>query len=145
MLSLELRVANITLDWELAPRVPAIAGDHVQLQQVFVNLIMNARDSLLETAADSRKITLRTWVGPDAVWVDVEDNGLGLSDDIAGQLFEPFVTSKKVGAGLGLGLTICDGIVAELGGTLRARNRPEGGAEFVIELRGQGRAERVDG
>jgi two-component system sensor kinase FixL len=104
----------------------------VQLQQVFVNLIMNARDSLLETAAESRKIALRTWVGPDAVWIDVEDNGLGLSDDIAGQLFEPFVTTKS--DGMGIGLSICRSILQEHRGDISYHHSESGGVTFRVRL-----------
>lgn len=132
MLSLELRAADIVLDWDLAPRVPAIAGDHVQLQQVFVNLILNARDSLLETAADSRKITLRSRVGPDAVLIDVEDNGPGLSDDVAGQLFEPFVTTKS--DGMGIGLSICRSILREHRGDISYHHSESGGVTFRVRL-----------
>jgi PAS domain S-box-containing protein len=132
MLSLELRAANIALEWDLAQRVPAINGDHVQLQQVFVNLILNARDALLENAANSRKIALRTRVGPDAVWIDVEDNGNGLSDEIASRLFEPFVTTKP--EGMGIGLSICRSILHEHRGDISYHHLESGGVTFRVRL-----------
>lgn len=132
MVSLELRGANIALEWELAPRVPAIRADHVQLQQVFVNLILNARDSLLEVAAELRKIILRTRVGPDAIWIDVEDTGVGLSDDVSGQLFEPFVTTKP--EGMGIGLSICRSILQEHQGDISYHHLESGGVTFRVWL-----------
>lgn len=131
---------------ELRTDLPAeleVVADAAGLEQVLVNLLANALDALGEDGGGRIEILARQEGA--LVRILVRDDGPGIDPALLPSLFEPFVTSKKVGAGLGLGLTICDGIVAELGGTLRARNRPEGGAEFVIELRGQGRAERVDG
>ena len=66
--------------------------------------------------------------------VSVRDDGPGIPPELLPRLFEPFFTTKQTGSGLGLGLTISEGIVGEFGGTLRARNRPGGGAEFIVAL-----------
>jgi PAS domain S-box-containing protein len=132
MLSLELRAANIALEWDLTSQVPPLPGDRVQLQQVFVNLLLNARDALLEVAPERRMVTLRTQVTADAVLIDVEDNGIGLSDDIASQLFEPFVTTKP--DGMGIGLSICRSILQEHRGDISYHHRESGGVTFRVRL-----------
>ncbi len=132
MVSLELRGADVNVIWQLSPQLPAIEGDSVQLQQVFVNLLLNARDSLLETAAVSRKITLRTRAITDAVVIEVEDNGHGISEEIAGRLFEPFVTTKS--QGMGIGLSICRSILQEHRGEIEYHHLESGGVTFCVRL-----------
>jgi two-component system C4-dicarboxylate transport sensor histidine kinase DctB len=70
----------------------------------------------------------------DRILIQVRDSGPGLSDEARTRLFEPFFTTKEAGSGLGLGLPISAGIVADFGGTLSASNRPEGGAVFTVEI-----------
>jgi C4-dicarboxylate-specific signal transduction histidine kinase len=110
-----------------------ISGDQVLLQQVLVNLLMNAMDALAERPPARRHITIGTDVRNDDVEVSVRDTGTGLPADLDGTLFTPFVTTKS--HGLGIGLTIARSIVAAHGGTIEARNNPEGGATFTVTLR----------
>ena len=110
-----------------------IDGDQVLLQQVFVNLVMNAMDAMAETPPARRRVTIGCDVGPAEVDVSVRDTGAGLPAEIADSLFMPFVTTKS--HGLGIGLAIVRSIVDAHGGTIVARNNPDGGATFTVTLR----------
>lgn len=127
-------LTNITLthDDDLKP----VIAEANQLTQVFTNLINNAADACqnVENAQIDVGITARE----DRVLVKVNDNGHGILPDNLPKLFDPFFTTKPFGDGLGLGLSICYGIIRSFGGTIRAENRPNGGASFIIELRQEG-------
>jgi C4-dicarboxylate-specific signal transduction histidine kinase len=106
-------------------------GDEVLLQQVLVNLLINAMDAMAETPPARRRVNISTEVRAADVEVSVRDSGTGLPAD--GTLFAPFVTTKE--HGLGIGLTITRTIVDAHGGTIDAQNNPEGGATFTVTLR----------
>ena len=110
-----------------------IDGDQVLLQQVLVNLVMNAMDAMAETPPARRRVTISSDVRAADVDVSVRDTGPGLPAQILDTLFTPFVTTKA--HGLGIGLTIVRSIVDAHGGTIVARNNPEGGATFTVTLR----------
>jgi C4-dicarboxylate-specific signal transduction histidine kinase len=109
-----------------------ITGDQVLLQQVLVNLVMNAMDAMAETLPARRRLTIGTEASAAIVKVSVCDTGTGLPANIDGTLFTPFMTTKA--RGLGIGLTITRTIVDAHGGTIDARNNPEGGATFTVTL-----------
>ena len=127
----DLRVSNIRVHRELAPDLPVTAADPHQLQQVFLNLVNNAVDAILEHANEG-DIWVRTWAEGDRLLVEFTDSGPGVKD--ASKVFDPFYTTKPVGKGTGLGLSICYGIITEHGGTIQVRNAPPHGAAFTIEL-----------
>ncbi|MBV1703251.1 MAG: sensor histidine kinase [Hyphomicrobiales bacterium] len=106
--------------------------DGPRLEQVFVNLVANGIDAARAHEAPALSITVRD----DAthVSIEIDDNGPGLSEEAMKRLFEPFYTTKPAGEGLGLGLSISEGIVRDFGGTLRASNLPTGGARFAVVL-----------
>jgi signal transduction histidine kinase len=110
-----------------------ISGDQVLLQQVVVNLVVNAMDAMAETPPERRRVIMKTEVSGADVAVSVRDTGTGLPAHINGKLFAPFVTTKA--HGLGIGLTIARTIVDAHGGTIDAHNNPEGGATFTVTLR----------
>jgi signal transduction histidine kinase len=110
-----------------------IDGDQVLLQQVLLNLVMNAMDAMAGTPPGRRQVTISSDVRTADVDVSVRDTGPGVPADILGTLFTPFVTTKP--HGLGIGLTIVRSIVSAHGGTIVARNNPEGGATFTVTLR----------
>ena len=110
-----------------------ITGDQVLLQQVLVNLVVNAMDAMAETPPARRRVTISTEVTAADVQVSVRDNGTGLPAHIDGKLFAPFVTTKA--HGLGIGLTITRTIVDAHGGSINAHNNPDGGATFTVTLR----------
>jgi signal transduction histidine kinase len=125
------RRVSATVNHSSSPSV--IDGDEVLLQQVFVNLVMNAMDAMAETPPPRRHVTISCDVRTTDVDVSVCDTGPGLAAEIIGTLFTPFVTTKA--HGLGIGLTIVRSIVDAHGGTIVARNNPEGGATFTVSLR----------
>jgi len=111
--------------------LPLVEGDRVQLQQVLLNLVLNAADAMASNPAGSRQIHVATSVEGDVARLSVRDGGCGLPEDVE-QLFEPFFTTKQ--HGLGMGLAICRSIVSAHGGRLRAEPHPERGAIFHLEI-----------
>jgi C4-dicarboxylate-specific signal transduction histidine kinase len=109
-----------------------VSGDQVLLQQVLVNLLMNAMDAMAGTPAFRRRLTITSEAKGADVEVSVRDNGMGVPADIIDTLFTPFMTTKAYG--LGIGLTIVRTILAAHGGGIAARNNPEGGATLVVTL-----------
>ena len=127
----DLRISNVRLHLDLAPHLPVTAADPHQLQQVFLNVVNNAVDAILEYAREG-DIWVRTDVQGDRLLVEFTDSGPGVKDP--SRVFDPFYTTKPVGKGTGLGLSICYGIISEHGGSIRVRNAPPLGATFSIEL-----------
>jgi two-component system C4-dicarboxylate transport sensor histidine kinase DctB len=132
LLEPRLRTSEVRIVQALPEADLAVPGEGGRLEQVLVNLLANALDALDGRAG--ARIDVAAGQADGRVHITVADNGPGLGAEVLPRLFEPFFTTKAMGAGLGLGLTISEGIVRELGGVLRAANRPEGGAEFTIEL-----------
>ena len=131
--SYEQRVSNIEVDARFAPALPQVMGSGAQLQQVFISIIVNAEQAMLE-AHRRGKLTIVTERVGNIVRVSFTDDGPGISPDNMKQLFTPFFTTREVGKGTGLGLSICHGIVTEHGGKLYAESEPGEGAAFVAEL-----------
>jgi PAS domain S-box-containing protein len=127
-----LRTAGIELKQELAPSLPRVRGDDRQLQQVLLNLVVNAEHSVAN--CQRRIITLRTSVAAARVVVEVSDTGQGMSVEVQKRIFEPFYTTKPEGAGTGLGLSVSFGIVQTHGGTLTVHSAPGAGATFRLTL-----------
>ncbi len=126
----DLKVNNITVEKDFAAEPALVVADTHQLEQVFLNIINNAVDAVLE-AGRSGKLKIRVYCQNNDVCTQFADDGVGLKDPK--RIFDPFYTTKNVGKGTGLGLSICYGIVKEHGGDITAHNGPEGGA--VIEVR----------
>jgi PAS domain S-box-containing protein len=110
---------RIAVEIHLASHVPAVLGDRVQLQQVVLNLLMNAADAVSSAHTDDRSITVATSASGAQVTVSVADRGVGVSDAALGQIFEPFFTTKA--EGMGLGLSICRAIIDAHGGEISAK------------------------
>ncbi len=136
--SQQLKVRGIAVDWQLAPELPKIMADPGRLEQVFINLLINARDAitakLLPPAGGiaNDRIVITTRQQDARVVCEVCDSGIGLPEGMAERLFEPFFTTKEPGKGTGLGLSISYGIVKECGGTIRAHPFAGGGACIVL-------------
>ncbi len=109
-----------------------VTGDEILLEQVMVNLLINAMDAMALTPVSERRIVVRTAVTRHGAEVSVEDHVAGIAAEVQARLFEPFVTTKP--HGIGLGLPIIRGIVEAHGGTIRAANNPNGGARFWFTL-----------
>ncbi|HEY2460686.1 MAG TPA: PAS domain S-box protein [Candidatus Acidoferrum sp.] len=127
----DLRMSNVRVHMDLASQLPVTAADPHQLQQVFLNLVNNAVDAVLERSSEG-EIWVTSGVSGDYLFVEFTDSGAGVHDP--SRVFDPFYTTKPVGKGTGLGLSICYGIVTEHGGTIRVRNLPPRGACFRMEL-----------
>ncbi len=124
---------HIAVIVELAPGLPAVLADRVQLQQVLLNLVSNAMDAMSQNSPQDRKLTVSMSLNEARlVVVSVVDNGCGITPQASQRLFEPFVTTKL--QGMGLGLAICRSIVAAHGGDLRAHNNAGPGATFTFSL-----------
>jgi len=127
----DLKVSNIALERDLPEDMPPVLGDPHQLEQVFLNVINNALDAMLESNS-SGVLKVRGFRKNNFVCVEFDDSGPGIKDP--SRIFDPFYTTKTVGKGTGLGLSICYGIIKEHGGEIVARNREEGGAAIEIRL-----------
>ena len=132
LFSVKRKAAGARILYERPETDTLVMGGRVRLQQVLVNLLSNALDAMERQDAPCIEITLRSDAGRRQV--DVRDHGPGISDDAMAQVFDPFFTTKDPGKGLGLGLSISYNIVRDFGGTLAARNHPEGGAVFTVDL-----------
>jgi GAF domain-containing protein len=129
-----LTLSGISVEREFDDALPPINGDAQQLEQVFLNLLLNAEQAIHDTKAAGR-IVLRARVRPDgrAVLAQVVDDGPGIPAEVLPRVFEPFYTTKTVGMGTGLGLSVSYGIVQEHGGRLTVDSRP-GETTFTLEL-----------
>ncbi len=126
----DLKINNIRVERDLPSEKALVVADPHQIEQVFLNIINNAVDAILETGRTG-KLKIRISCVGSHVCTQFTDDGAGIKD--AKRIFDPFYTTKSVGKGTGLGLSICYGIVKEHGGDITANNAPEGGA--VIEVR----------
>jgi PAS domain S-box-containing protein len=128
------RVTNIDVLTALAAGLPQVFADSHQIQQVLLNLVINAEQAML-SANGRGSLVLRTWhdVDRDAVSLEVTDDGPGIAQEMKTKIFDPFFTTKEVGMGTGLGLTVAYAIVEEHGGRIRVES-PSRGASFIVEL-----------
>jgi len=127
----DLRMNQIRVHLDLSQELPLVPADPHQLQQVFLNLINNAVDAILEHSTQG-DLWVTSGVDEKFIFVEFTDSGPGVKDP--SRVFDPFYTTKPVGKGTGLGLSICYGIITEHGGSIRVKNSPPRGASFRIEL-----------
>jgi len=138
LFSQQLKLRGIEIEWQTEGVLPEIMADDVHLEQIFINLLINARDAIEESVAlnpDSdaeKKITIRTTSREDRVIIEICDTGTGIPEAIREKIFEPFFTTKEVGKGTGLGLSISYGIVQNYGGTIKAVSQKEHGTCFIL-------------
>lgn len=130
---LRLRTAGAELVVDLAPGLPPVVAGPVRLQQVLVNLVTNAADAV--EGAEDRRIHLSARPTESGVTITVRDHGPGVAPGLVDRIFDPFFSTKEVGKGLGLGLSISYNIVNDFGGTLKVTYAEGGGALFCLELR----------
>ncbi|HEY55611.1 MAG TPA: PAS domain S-box protein [Dehalococcoidia bacterium] len=129
----EQGVSNIRVNTRFASDLPEVMADYSQLQQVFINIILNAEGAMLD-AGKGGTLTVTTQMVNGSVRASFNDSGPGISKGNLNRIFDPFFTTKEVGKGTGLGLSVCHGIVAEHGGKIYAKSKPGSGATFVVEL-----------
>ena len=132
LLHSEMVGRNIGLELKLAPKLPFVLAGRVEMQQVLLNLMVNAMDAMLDQPADRRQLRIQTSVVNGWVHVALRDHGHGISDDAMANIFRPFYTTKT--HGLGMGLSISRSMVEAHDGKLWAENAVDGGAIFWIEM-----------
>ena len=128
----QLRLRQIEVGLDLCPEDPVVVGNAIQLEQVIINLLTNARDALAE--APQRLIHVESAVRDGTVEVLVRDTGPGIAEGLEQRIFDPFFTTKEVGAGTGLGLSIAYGILKDHGGTISVVKGSGQGATFLLRL-----------
>jgi len=129
----ELKVSNIEVSTELAPQLLETMADPYQLQQVFLNLIVNAEQAMID-AHGKGLLRLSTRLEPGKIMIFFSDDGPGIARENLRRIFEPFFTTKPVGKGTGLGLSICQAIISEHGGTIEVESTAGRGTTFIVEL-----------
>ncbi len=122
--------SRITIRRELASELPRVSGNENRLQQVFFNLMLNARDAM----SHGGWLTLTSRIDREAVVVEVKDTGTGIEPEVVRRIYDPFFTTKGVGRGTGLGLSVSYGIVHEHGGTITVESMPGQGTTFTVVL-----------
>jgi PAS domain S-box-containing protein len=138
--SQQLMLREINVVKNLEPSLPPILADTNRLEQIFINLLINARDAIEEKwergdhPEDRKEIYLKTSMVDGNIAVEVKDTGAGIPKKIRDKIFEPFFTSKKVGQGTGLGLSISYGIVQDYNGTIRVETTEGKGSSFIIHF-----------
>jgi signal transduction histidine kinase len=128
----EIRDHRVSLRRDLAPTLPHVLGDRVQLQQVVINLVLNAMEAMASITDRPRDLTIRSWSDGDQVLVAIQDSGTGIDPDRIDHLFGSFYTTKP--GGLGMGLSICRSIIEAHGGKLWASPNVGPGATFQFTL-----------
>lgn len=131
LLRRDLNTHDVTVEVRMPDGLPPLVGDRVQMQQVLMNLMLNAEQAMAQVAPGARVLCVEVTAAPESVAVHVRDSGSGISVEPE-SLFSPFFTTKS--EGMGMGLSICRSIIESHGGTLGAENHPEGGAVFSFRL-----------
>ena len=134
----QLKIRNIDIVWDIQDKLPLILGDWGRLEQVIINLVINARDAIeekfgsTETSHGERKVTLKTRLENDHVVLEVCDTGTGVAAGLTDKIFEPFFTTKDAGKGTGLGLSISYGFVKDCKGNIRIVSNENNGTCFIL-------------
>ena len=127
----QLGLNNVQVAMDLAPDIPKIIGNANQLQQVLMNLAINAQQAM---DPDGGTVDIATYFDDENVYISVSDTGPGISQEVAEKIFEPFFTTKAAGQGTGLGLSVTYGIIRDHHGDIRLEQSDSGGARFVVQL-----------
>jgi signal transduction histidine kinase/integral membrane sensor domain MASE1 len=125
-------IRNVSVDFDLAPGAPLVRGDRIDLQQVVLNLLINALEAVADRPVPQRMVQVRSALSDGHIVIAVEDSGSGLPDGAEGRIFEAFYTTKP--AGMGMGLAIARSLVESYGGRIWAERRPGAGATFLVRL-----------
>jgi len=128
----QLRLRNVEVVLDLGSENPRVLGNAIQREQVFINLLTNARDAVAESPR--KAIWITGSLAATRVEIAFADSGYGIPPGLEGRIFDPFFTTKEVGKGTGLGLSITYGIIKEHGGTISVKSQPGHGATFLIQL-----------
>lgn len=156
--SQQLKLREIEVVQEFGPGLPPVMADAGRLEQVFINMLINARDAIEEKWSEKpsgtglavaplgpKRISLKTGAAKGRVRVEIADTGCGIPTGVRNKIFEPFFTTKRVGKGTGLGLSISYGIIQDCGGTIQAESEAGVGTRFIISLPVAQEAEEANG
>jgi len=148
--SQQLKVRGIEVVWHLTDKLPVITADQGRIEQVFINLLVNARDAIEEkikktgARSESEQIEIETGWDNGFVHVKISDTGIGMKDAVKEKIFEPFFTTKEVGKGTGIGLSISYGIIKECKGHIEVlSNEVSGGTTFSMQFPIAGKKEPI--
>jgi histidine kinase len=142
----QLKLREIEVAQYFGPDLPLVQADASRLEQVFINMLINARDAIEEKwaaakaagseapPAETKRITLKTYAAGGSVVAEIIDTGSGIPTGVREKIFEPFFTTKRVGKGTGLGLSISYGIIQDCGGSINVESEPGKGTRFIIAL-----------
>lgn len=125
---------NITLIKDIDENIPLVNIDPDQIQQVITNLILNSIAALSKKSGTEGIMEFTTWFDRNHVFIQIQDNGIGISADKINKIFDPFFTTKGSGKGTGLGLSLCDRIINDHGGIISVRSEPDQNTTFLIKL-----------
>jgi len=128
----QLALQNIRVELDLAESLPKILAHSNRLEQVFFNLVANARDAILASGLGKGEIHIRSWLEDGSVVVSVADSGCGITPGDLQKIFEPFFTTKRIGEGMGLGLAISYGIIKDYGGEIEVGSEIGEGTTFKL-------------
>ena len=127
----ELKTSNIEVATVLAPDLPQIMVDSYQIEEVFLNIILNAEQVMTEANTEG-KLTIKTQEMKNYIRISFTDDGPGIPAEHLGKLFNPFFTTRGERGGTGLGLSVCHGIVTQHGGKIYAKSKPGKGTTFFV-------------
>jgi len=136
----QLKVHDVEVKLDLDPDIADILAEHNRLEQVFINLVSNAidamdeKDNRPEISDKTKRLTIRSFNVNNHVCVQVTDSGIGMSEEVKNKIFEPFYTTKKVGKGTGLGVSISYGIVQDYKGSIEIESEIGKGTTFTIKF-----------
>ncbi len=128
-----MKTGNIEVATQLASDLPRTMADAGQLQQVFLNIIINA-ETEMKLAHERGKLSIKTETVGDTIRISFKDNGPGIAKENLKKIFDPFFTTREVGKGTGLGLSLCHAVIAEHNGQIYAKSKLGSGATFIVEL-----------
>lgn len=132
LLEHDARCRSVRFELELSPNLPQLEGVPDQIHQVLVNILLNAVDAM--QGMKNPVITIRTWQEEGSAKLLIKDIGEGIPEEEQGRIFEPFYTTKEVGSGTGLGLSVSHGIITKMGGVIDVESARGEGAAFIITL-----------
>jgi signal transduction histidine kinase len=130
LLDHQIKTTQIEVETHLEPGLPPINGNSDRLQQVFLNLFLNAKDAM----PNGGRLRITSWAEDGRVRIDIRDSGVGIAPEHLPRIYDPFFTTKAPGGGTGLGLAVSYGIIHEHSGTIHAESRPGAGTRFELEF-----------
>ncbi|MGK5092763.1 response regulator [Deltaproteobacteria bacterium TL4] len=128
----QLQTEDIELELDLMDSLPLLTTIPISIEHTLIQLLNNSKDALKNRAV--KKICIRTYSKEDRVFIEVEDSGSGIPEAFMERLFDPFFTTKEVGTGTGTGLSVCHGLIRNIGGQINVRSEEGKGATFIVEI-----------